>query len=199
MEKFRRFLHPVWTGFVLLIAAYVLRGVFLCARDTFLYNRLDLCDPADFKIYHRNTEPKRWRSQVHTYRLYGTLYPEIRNADMRVGYDAYSRYAIGDTIRVYATSSGRVVPVSTVEKMRIWHIGSRGLASEHLPELFGLIGGGHNIFCRKTSSWNPSASRSHSFLIPVSENPAWRKSARLAAFPASTLHHNWCRCSISRA
>ena len=54
MEKFRRFLHPVWTGFVLLIAAYVLRGVFLCARDTFLYNRLDLCDPADFKIYHRN-------------------------------------------------------------------------------------------------------------------------------------------------
>ena len=109
MEKFRRFLHPVWTGFVLLIAAYVLRGVFLCARDTFLYNRLDLCDPADFKIYHRNTEPKRWRSQVHTYRLYGTLYPEIRNADMRVGYDAYSRYAIGDTIRVYATSSGRVV------------------------------------------------------------------------------------------
>ena len=61
---------------------------------------------------------------------------------MRVGYDAYSRYAIGDTIRVYATSSGRVVPVSTVEKMRIWHIGSRGLASEHLPELFGLIGGG---------------------------------------------------------
>lgn len=142
MEKFRRFLHPVWTGFVLLIAAYVLRGVFLCARDTFLYSRLDLCDPADFKIYHRNTEPKRWRSQVHTYRLYGTLYPEIRNADMRVGYDAYSRYAIGDTIRVYATSSGRVVPVSTVEKMRIWHIGSRGLASEHLPELFGLIGGG---------------------------------------------------------
>ena len=56
--------------------------------------------------------------------------------------EAYSRYAIGDTIRVYATSSGRVVPVSTVEKMRIWHIGSRGLASEHLPELFGLIGGG---------------------------------------------------------
>jgi len=82
------------------------------------------------------------KPQVHTYRLYGTLYPEIRNADMRVGYDAYSRYAIGDTIRVYATSSGRVVPVSTVEKMRIWHIGSRGLASEHLPELFGLIGGG---------------------------------------------------------
>lgn len=138
MEKFRRFLHPVWTGFVLLIAAYVLRGVFLCARDTFLYNRLDLCDPADFKIYHRNTEPKRWRSLVHTYRLYGTLYPEIRNADMRVGYDAYSRYAIGDTIRVYATSSGRVVPVSTVEKMRIWHIGSRGLASEHFPGAVGV-------------------------------------------------------------
>lgn len=105
MEKFRRFLHPVWTGFVLLIAAYVLRGVFLCARDTFLYNRLDLCDPADFKIYHRNTEPKRWRSQVHTYRLYGTLYPEIRNADMRVGYDAYSRYAIGDTSYLFGQGS----------------------------------------------------------------------------------------------
>lgn len=104
MEKFRRFLHPVWTGFVLLIAAYVLRGVFLCARDTFLYNRLDLCDPADFKIYHRNTEPKRWRSQVHTYRLYGTLYPEIRNADFRIrcvfplchrGYDPGVRYLFG--------------------------------------------------------------------------------------------------------
>ena len=113
MEKFRRFLHPVWTGFVLLIAAYVLRGVFLCARDTFLYNRLDLCDPADFKIYHRNTEPKRWRSQVHTYRLYGTLYPEIRNADMRVGYDAYSRYAIGDTIRVSLTEEPEAeIPVA---------------------------------------------------------------------------------------
>ena len=148
MEKFRRFLHPVWTGFVLLIAAYVLRGVFLCARDTFLYNRLDLCDPADFKIYHRNTEPKRWRSQVHTYRLYGTLYPEIRNADMRVGYDAYSRYAIGDTIRVYATSSGRVVPVSYRLPGNGFEAPSRSPLSKlspggpFLPELFGLIGGG---------------------------------------------------------
>lgn len=95
MEKFRRFLHPVWTGFVLLIAAYVLRGVFLCARDTFLYNRLDLCDPADFKIYHRNTEPKRWRSQVHTYRLYGMLYPEIA---MRTG--------VSDTMRIPIMLSG---------------------------------------------------------------------------------------------
>lgn len=86
---------------------------------------------------------------MHTYRLYGTLYPEIRNADMRVGYDAYSRYAIGDTIRVYATSSGRVVPVSTVEKMRIWHIGSQGLASEHLPELLVFIGGGFVLWCRR--------------------------------------------------
>mgnify|MGYP000261364248 CR=1 FL=1 len=160
MEKFRRFLHPVWTGFVLLIAAYVLRGVFLCARDTFLYNRLDLCDPADFKIYHRNTEPKRWRSQVHTYRLYGTLYPEIRNADMRVGYDAYSRYAIGDTIRVYATSSGRVVPVSTVEKC----VFGTSAAGDWLRSIFRSCwclsaadlfcgaagtGAGHNIFCRK--------------------------------------------------
>ena len=102
-----------------------------------------------FKSYHRNTEPKRWRSQVHTYRLYGTLYPEIRNADMRVGYDAYSRYAIGDTIRVYAISSGRVVPVSTVEKMRIWHIGSQRLASEHLPELLVFIGGGFVLWCRR--------------------------------------------------
>lgn len=93
------------------------------------------------KFHHRNAEPKRWRSQVQTYRLYGMLYPEIRNADMRVGYDAYSRYAIGDTIRVYATSSGRVVSVFTVAKMRIWHIGSRGLASEHLPELLVFIGG----------------------------------------------------------
>lgn len=134
MEKFRRFLHPVWTGFVLLIAAYVLRGVFLCARDTFLYNRLDLCDPADFKIYHRNTEPKRWRSQVHTYRLYGTLYPEIRNADMRVGYDAYSRYAIGDTIRVKCESSGWALSVSWVRKVRIGHIGCRGMASKRHPE-----------------------------------------------------------------
>ena len=86
---------------------------------------------------------------MHTYRLYGTLYPEIRNADMRVGYDAYSRYAIGDTIRVYAISSGRVVPVSTVEKMRIWHIGSQRLASEHLPELLVFIGGGFVLWCRR--------------------------------------------------
>ena len=77
------------------------------------------------------------------------MYPEIRNADMRVGYDAYSRYAIGDTIRVYATSSGRVVPVSTVEKMRIWHIGSRGLVSEHFPELLVFIGGGFVLWCRR--------------------------------------------------
>lgn len=95
MEKFRRFLHPVWTGFVLLIAAYVLRGVFLCARDTFLYNRLDLCDPADFKIYHRNTEPKRWHSLVETYRLYGMLYPEIA---MRTG--------VSDTMRIPIMLSG---------------------------------------------------------------------------------------------
>ena len=128
MEKFRRFLHPVWTGFVLLIAAYVLRGVFLCARDTFLYNRLDLCDPADFKIYHRNTEPKRWRSQVHTYRLYGTLYPEIRNADMRVGYDAYSRYAIGVLLNsnigfIYSEYTGKISIVTQVSvyKIRVIH------------------------------------------------------------------------------
>lgn len=109
-------------------------GEFSCARDTFLYNRLDLCDPADFKIYHRNTEPKRWRSQVHTYRLYGTLYPEIRNANRRVGYDAYSHHAIGDAIRVKCESSGWALSVSWVRKVRIGHIGCRGMASKRHPE-----------------------------------------------------------------
>ena len=49
MEKFRRFLHPVWTGFVLLIAAYVLRGVFpVRARYLFCTIGWIFCDPADF-------------------------------------------------------------------------------------------------------------------------------------------------------
>ena len=166
-----------------------------------------------------------WHSLVETYRLYGMLYPEIRDANRRVGYDAHSHHAIGDAIRVKCESSGWALSVSWVRKVRIGHIGCRGMASKRHPEALSRsflpeapssrscwclsaadlfcgaagTGAGHNIFCRKTSSWNPSASRSHSFLIPVSENPTWRKSARLAAFPASTLHHNWCRCSMSRA
>lgn len=79
---------------------------------------------------------------METYWLYGTLYPEIRDASVCVGYDEYFRYALGDTILVYRAPSCEPVPATSVGEMRIRHIGSRGVALAHLPGLLVLIGGG---------------------------------------------------------
>ncbi|MBD9238510.1 MAG: hypothetical protein EGR20_27595 [Alistipes onderdonkii] len=128
---------------------------------------LRVCQACDFKDVVISLKSSDCRTMVDAVRLLvekmeaeGMCYPlhlgvteagegedgRIRSA---VGIGTLLNEGIGDTIRVYATSSGRVVPVSTVEKMRIWHIGSRGLASEHFPELLVFIGGGFVLWCRR--------------------------------------------------